>query len=211
MQPGALALCESAPRAGERPGARVNDRIVPPGKLLYGLPIIEPSTAKLGNPADKSTNMDLMSIAERLKELGIALPSAPAPAANYVPYVVEGNLIFVAGQGTYGDNGKLNFIGKVGADISIDEGYQAARLCGLNCLAQLNAAAGGLDKIRRIVKVLGFVNCTPEFTDQPKVINGASDLFVEILGDAGRHARSAVGMGSLPFGIATEVELIAAI
>jgi enamine deaminase RidA (YjgF/YER057c/UK114 family) len=152
-----------------------------------------------------------MSIAQRLKELDITLPPAPAPAANYVPYVVENGLVFVAGQVPLGDDGKLHYRGKVGLDISEEEGYQAARLCALNGLAQLQAAVGSLDKVRRIVRVGGFVNCTDDFKNQPEVINGASDLLVEIFGDAGRHARAAVGVNALPRGVATEVELVAAI
>lgn len=152
-----------------------------------------------------------MRIAQRLKELGITLPPAPAPAANYVPYVVENGLVFIAGQVPLGDDGKLHFRGKVGADVSEADAYQAARLCALNGLAQLQAAVGSLDKVRRIVRVGGFVNCTDDFKNQPEVINGASDLLVEIFGDAGRHARAAVGVNALPRGVATEVELVAAI
>ena len=152
-----------------------------------------------------------MTIEQRLRERGIVLPPAPAPAANYVPTVTVGNLIFVAGQVPFGPDGKLRFIGKVGAELSVEQGYQAARLCGLNCLAQLQAAAGSLEHIKRIVRVGGFVNATPDFTKHPEVINGASDLFVEVLGEVGRHARAAVGAGSLPRGVATEVELVAAI
>ncbi|MBI3992523.1 MAG: RidA family protein [Candidatus Lambdaproteobacteria bacterium] len=152
-----------------------------------------------------------MSIEQRLREKGIVLPPAPAPAANYVPTVTVGNLIFVAGQVPFGPDGKLQFIGKVGAELSVEQGYQAARLCGLNCLAQLQAAAGSLERIKHIVRVGGFVNATPDFTKHPEVINGASDLFVEVLGEIGRHARAAVGSGSLPRGVAAEVELVAAI
>ena len=144
----------------------------------------------------------------RLKELKIELPKAAAPAANYVPYVVAGKLLFTAGQVTFW-NGELKFIGKVGREFSIEQGYEAARLCALNVIAQVKAACGGdLDKVKRCVKVVGFVNCTPEFTDQPNVINGASDLLVQVFGDAGKHGRSAVGVGSLPLGVATEVEAV---
>ena len=142
----------------------------------------------------------------RLKQLGIELPDISPPAANYVPYVISGNLVFVSGQITMW-NGELKHVGTVGDDISLDDGYRAARLCGLNLLAQARAALGGdLDRIRQVVKLGGFVNCTPDFTDQPKVVNGASDLMVEVLGDAGRHARFAVGAPSLPLGIAVEVD-----
>lgn len=146
------------------------------------------------------------TIDARLAELGITLPEAAAPAANYVPYVVTGNLVHVAGQVTLKD-GKLEFVGKVGRDFGVDEGYQAARLCGLNLIAQAKAACGGdLDRVVRVVKLGGFVNGTTDFTDQPKVVNGASDLMVEVFGDAGRHARFAVGAPALPFDVAVEVD-----
>lgn len=142
----------------------------------------------------------------RLAELGIELPQASAPAANYVPFVRTGNLLFIAGQVTVW-NGELKFIGTVGSDFTVDEGYQAARVCGLNLLAQARAALDGdLDRLARVVKLGGFVQAAPGFTDHPKVINGASDLMVEVLGDAGRHARFAVGAPSLPLGVAVEVD-----
>lgn len=145
-------------------------------------------------------------IEARLAELGIALPAATAPVANYVPYVVAGNLVFVSGQVGIVD-GKPRHVGRLGAGLDAETGYQAARLCGLNLLTQVKAACGGdLDRVRRVVRLGGFVNCTPEFTDHPKVINGASDLMVEVFGDAGRHARAAVGAPSLPLGVAVEVE-----
>ncbi len=145
-------------------------------------------------------------IEARLDELGIELPQAPAPAANYIPFVVAGNLVFVAGQVTV-ENGEVKFKGRLGEDMDIDEGYQAARLCGLNLIAQAREAAGGdLDRIKRVVKLGGFVNATPSFTDHPKVINGASDLMAEVFGDAGKHARFAVGAVSLPLGVAVEVD-----
>ena len=144
----------------------------------------------------------------RLKELGIELPEAAAPAANYVPYVVSGNHVFVAGQITL-LNGELQYQGKVGQEFSVDEGYQAARLCALNILAQVKAACGGdLDKVKRCVRLGGFVNASGDFHDHPKVINGASDLMVEVLGDAGRHARAAVGAPALPLNVAVEVDAI---
>ncbi len=147
-------------------------------------------------------------IAARLKELNLALPESPAPAANYVPAVRSGNLLFIAGQIPI-QGGKPQFIGKLGREFKIDDGQLAARLCALNVLAQANAALGGdLDRISRCVRVGGFVNSTPEFTDQPQVVNGASDLFVAVLGDAGRHARAAVGCVSLPRGVAVEVEAV---
>jgi enamine deaminase RidA (YjgF/YER057c/UK114 family) len=143
---------------------------------------------------------------ERLKALGIELPAGPAPIANYVPYVVTGNLVFVSGQGTFKD-GKLQYIGKLGREFGIEEGQQAARLCAINVLAQLAKACGGdLDRVTRVVKLGGFVNSTPDFTAQPKVLNGASDLFVAVFGEFGRHARFAVGAPSLPDDIAVEVD-----
>ena len=143
---------------------------------------------------------------QRLAELGIELPQAPAPAANYIPFVVTGNLVFVSGQVPV-LNGEVKFKGRLGQDMDVDEGYQAARLCGLNLIAQAQAAADGdLDKIKRVVKLGGFVSATPDFTDHPKVINGASDLMAEVFGEAGKHARFAMGAGSLPLGVAVEVD-----
>ncbi len=145
-------------------------------------------------------------VESRMTENGIELLDAPTPAANYVPYVQTGNLVFVSGQGTFKD-GKLEYIGKLGREFSVDDGYQAARICALNVLAQLHKACGGdLDRVTRVVKVSGFVNSMPDFLDQPQVINGASDLFVEVFGDIGRHARFAVGMPVLPGDIAAEVD-----
>lgn len=145
-------------------------------------------------------------VAARLSELAIELPAAAAPAANYVPYVVTGSLVFVSGQITL-SNGQLLYRGRLGDSLSVEDGYQAARLCGLNLIAQLREAClGELDRVRRVVRLGGFVNCTPEFTDHPKVINGASDLMVEVFGDHGRHARAAVGAPSLPLGVAVEVD-----
>lgn len=144
----------------------------------------------------------------RLKELGIDLPKAAAPVANYVPWVVSGRLVFISGQGPMGPNG-IAFKGKLGRDLEAEEGQKAARLTALNVVAQLKEAVGGdLDRVTRCVKILGFVNSTPEFNQQPTVINGASDAIVEIFGDAGRHARSAVSAPSLPFDIAVEIEAI---
>jgi len=142
----------------------------------------------------------------RLAKLGIALPTAAAPVANYVPFVISGNLIFVSGQIPLVD-GKAHFVGRVGESLTIEEGYQAARRCGLNLIAQVhNACGGNLDKVRRVVKLGGFVNCTGDFTGAPKVVNGASDLMVEVFGDAGRHARFAVGASQLPLGVAVEID-----
>jgi len=144
----------------------------------------------------------------RLVALGIELPDAPLPAANYVPYVITGNLIYIAGQ-IPTSNGEVKFIGKLGSNLQIDDGISAARLCILNVIAQAKAALDGdLDRVVRIVKVGGFVNSTDNFTDHPKVINGASDLLVEIFGDNGRHARFAVGASSLPLGIGVEIDAV---
>lgn len=145
----------------------------------------------------------------RLQELGIALPDAPAPAANYVPAACSGSLIFVAGQLPM-EGGKPQFLGKLGRELQTADGQKAARLCALNIVAQLRAALGGdLDKVKRIVRVGGFVNAVPDFTDHPQVVNGASDVLVQIFGDAGKHARAAVGVSSLPRGVAVEVEAVA--
>jgi enamine deaminase RidA (YjgF/YER057c/UK114 family) len=149
-------------------------------------------------------------IEEKLASLGITLPVPPAPAGSYVPVVISGNLVFVAGQ-IPTEGGQLKFKGKVGRDLPVDAGQQAARLCTVNALAQLKAALGSLDKIKRFVKVTGFVNCDPAFTDQPKVVNGASDLLVQVFGETGKHARAAVGVSSLPLDSAVEVEFIAEI
>lgn len=145
-------------------------------------------------------------IEARLAELGIALPQAAAPAGAYVPYVISGNLVFVSGQVTL-ENGEIRFKGRLGESMSADDGYAAARLCGLNLIAQVRGAcAGDLDRVKRVVRLGGFVNSTADFSDQPKVINGASDLMVEVFGDAGRHARAAVGAPSLPLGVSVEVD-----
>ena len=150
-------------------------------------------------------------IDNRLAELGITVPTPAKPVANYVGWVRTGNLVFTAGQVTLAD-GKFHYIGKVGAEISVDDAQKAARLCAINIIAQLREACGGdLDRVKRIVKLVGFVNGTPEFSEHPKVINGASDLMVEVFGDAGKHARSAVGAGSLPLNISVEIEAIAEI
>jgi enamine deaminase RidA (YjgF/YER057c/UK114 family) len=149
-----------------------------------------------------------VSAEQRLKERGIVLPEAPAPVANYAPSVRTGNLVFVSGQGPRKSDGTFA-TGKVGKDVTAEEAYQHARLTGLAVLAVLRAEVGGsLDKVRRAVKVVGMVNAVPEFMEHPKVINGCTDLFVEVFGGAGRPARSAVGMGSLPFGITVEIEAI---
>jgi enamine deaminase RidA (YjgF/YER057c/UK114 family) len=145
-------------------------------------------------------------IERRLADAGIVLPDAPLPAANYVPAALAGNLLFIAGQVPF-ENGKVAFVGKVGSEVTIDDGIAAARLCAINILAQAKAALGGdLSRIQRCLKVQGFVNCAPDFLDHPKVVNGASDLLVAVLGDAGKHARFAVGAPSLPLGASVEVD-----
>ncbi len=143
----------------------------------------------------------------RLTELGIELPEVGVPIANFVPAVRTGNLVFVSGQGPKQADGTW-ITGKLGADLTIEEGYQAARLTGTHLLAALKSEIGDLNKVKRIVKVLGMVNAAPDFTEHPKVVNGFSDLMVEVFGPNGKHARAAVGMGSLPFGIPCEIEMI---
>lgn len=147
-----------------------------------------------------------MSIEQTLADKGITLPEAPMPAANYVPFVQTGNLVFISGQISADENGLIT--GKLGEGTSVEDGAQAARRCGLALIAQLKSAVGDLDRVTRVVKLTGFVNSTPDFTDQPKVINGCSDLMVEVFGDAGRHARAAVSAPSLPFGVAVEIEAV---
>ena len=148
----------------------------------------------------------MSKIASRIKELGIELPNAAFPAANYIPFVLSGNQVVISGQIPFW-NGELVGLGKLGSNLTVEEGGKIARICGLNLLAQLQVASGGdLDRVSRVVKLGGFVNCIDTFTDQPEVINGASDLMVEVFGDKGRHARFAVGVGSLPRGVAVEVD-----
>jgi enamine deaminase RidA (YjgF/YER057c/UK114 family) len=147
-------------------------------------------------------------IEQRLSELGIKLPGPGAPGGNYVPFVQVGNLLFMAGQ-VCRSEGKMVYVGKVGRDVSVEDGQKAARLCALNLLAQLKAACNGdLDRVARCVRLGGFVNCGPDFLEQPKVVNGASDLMVEVFGDAGKHARTAVGVAALPMDSAVEVEAV---
>jgi enamine deaminase RidA (YjgF/YER057c/UK114 family) len=148
-----------------------------------------------------------MNAEQKLKDMGIALPESPRPIANYVTSVRTGNLLFISGHGPYND-GKTATVGKLGKDLTIEDGYKTARNVALNCLASAKANLGSLNKVKRVVKLLGMVNCTEDFKDHPKVINGASDLLVEIFADAGRHARSAVGMQALPNQIPVEIEMI---
>lgn len=151
--------------------------------------------------------MALADPEKRLQDLGFALPSAPQPVANYVPALKSGGLLFISGQISKGADGRL-VVGALGADISVDDGRRAAELCALNILAQAKAALGSLDAIAQVLRLTGFVAATADFTDHPKVINGASDLLVAVLGDAGRHTRSAVGVASLPLGAAVEIDAI---
>lgn len=148
-----------------------------------------------------------MGAEAKLKELGITLPEPSRPIANYIPAVRVGNLLFLAGHGPLRD-GKTTARGKLGKDLSVEEGYKVAREVGANLLASARAALGSLDRVKRVVKVLGMVASAEGFTDQPKVINGFSDLMVELFGENGRHARSAVGMAELPMGIPVEIEMI---
>ena len=148
-----------------------------------------------------------MSVKSKLNALGINLPNPNPPVANYVPFVRTGNLISISGQVSMG--GDLSFTGKVGQDITVEEGQKAARLCAINILAQLNVALeGDLDRVVRVVRLGGFVNCVDGFGNQPEVINGASDLMVEVFGDAGRHSRAAVGVNALPRNVAVEVDAL---
>ncbi|CCG40455.1 RidA family protein [Magnetospirillum molischianum] len=147
-------------------------------------------------------------IESRLAELGVALPTPAAAVANYLPFVTSGSLVFVSGQLPLVD-GKVTVSGHLGADVSLEDGQSAARQCAINLLSQARLAAGGdLDRVKRLVRLGGFVASTPDFTDQPKVINGASDLMVAVLGDAGRHSRAAVGVASLPLNAAVEIEAV---
>jgi enamine deaminase RidA (YjgF/YER057c/UK114 family) len=151
-----------------------------------------------------------MSAEARVKQLGLQLPPPPQPIGNYVPYRIGGGLLFLSGVGPRSADGS-NVTGKVGGAVTVEQGYQAARLCGLNLLANMKAALGSLDRVDIVLKVLGMVNGVPDFTEQPKVINGCTDLFVDVFGDAGRPARAAVGMGSLPGNISVEIEAIVSI
>ncbi|MDU8927618.1 RidA family protein [Alisedimentitalea sp. MJ-SS2] len=147
----------------------------------------------------------MSQIEARLAELGITLPDAPAPAANYVPFVQVGDIVYVSGQISRTDDGLIT--GKVGTDLTTEDGAAAARTCALQLLAQVKAACDGdLDRLVRVVKLTGFVNSTPDFSEQPQVVNGCSDFLVEALGEAGRHSRSAVSAGALPLGVAVEIE-----
>jgi enamine deaminase RidA (YjgF/YER057c/UK114 family) len=148
------------------------------------------------------------SIDKKLETLGITIPDAPSPAANYIPYVISGNLVFIAGQVPF-ENGKINYTGKVGKDIDINKAKEVAKICGLNVISVLkNAVNGDLSKVKKCVKLGIFVSCTSDFHQQPEVANGASDLMVEIFGENGKHARFAVGANSLPRNVPVEVDAI---
>jgi enamine deaminase RidA (YjgF/YER057c/UK114 family) len=147
-------------------------------------------------------------IEQRLAELGITLPAPGSPAGSYVPYVIVGDIVYMSGQVTRVD-GKMKYVGKVGKDLTVEQGQAAARTCALNLLAQLKVACeGDLDRVARCVRLSGYVNCGPDFAEQPKVVNGASDLMMDVFGERGKHARTAVGVASLPLDSATEVEAI---
>ncbi len=148
-----------------------------------------------------------MSAEARIAQLGLILPPPPTPVGNYVPWRIGGNMLFLSGVGPRDARG-VSTVGKVGQALTVDEGYQAARLCGLNLIANIRSALGSLDRVDTILKVFGMVNAAPNFIEHPKVINGCTDLFVEVFGDNGRPARSAVGMGSLPGNISVEVEAV---
>ena len=149
----------------------------------------------------------MSQVEEKLKQMGYELPSAPAPMANYIPGYRAGNLVFLSGVGPRSADGSI-VLGKLGKDVTVEQGYEAARLCALNLIANLKGIIGDLDKVKHVVKVLGMVNAIPEFIQQPQVINGCSDLLVEAFGERGRHGRAAVGMGSLPNGFSVEIEMI---
>lgn len=151
-----------------------------------------------------------MSFEEKLKELGIEIPEPPKPLAAYVPAVQVDNFIYTSGQIPF-VSGELKYKGKIGKDLSIEEGYEAAKVCIINCLSVIKGQIGSLDNIEQVIKVTGYVNSAPGFTDQPKVINGASELLGEIFGEAGLHARAAVGVNELPIDSAVEIEMIAKI
>lgn len=183
------------------------------GYFVLLIVLISVGMFSCNGPAPKKADEKLVQIdpnydpEANVKKLGIDLPTPSAPVANYVNAVRTGNLIFLAGKGPTFPDG-THMTGKVGDDLSIEEGYEAAKLTGINQLAVLKAELGNLNKVKRIVKVLGMVNASPDFTDHPKVVNGYSDLMVDVFGEKGKHARAAVGMGSLPSNIAVEIEMI---
>ena len=151
--------------------------------------------------------LEIGGVEERLGELGLSLPTVPAPVAQYLPAKRVGDLVYVSGQGPLRD-GKPVYVGQLGAELSLEEGYEAARICGLNCLSAVKSVTGSLDVIDEVVQVRGFVSSAPQFHDQPKVVNGVSDLLVELFGERGRHVRAALGTSNLPMNIPVEVEMI---
>jgi enamine deaminase RidA (YjgF/YER057c/UK114 family) len=176
-------------------------------KLLFVVPVILLACSTTKEEIETSEELYSYDVEEKISSLGIELKEPGKPVANYVNSVRTGNLVFMAGKGPTNNDG--NYVtGKVGIDLTIEEGYEAARYAAIQQLAALKAEIGDLNKVVRIVKVLGMVNCGPEFTNQPEVINGFSDTMVEIFGERGKHARAAVGMGSLPRNIAVEIEMI---
>ncbi len=148
-----------------------------------------------------------MGAEQKLKDLGLTLPEVPKPVAAYVPGTRSGNIIYTSGQIPF-DKGELVYKGRLGKDLVLEDGYEAAKLCFLNCLGIIKSMVGSLDKVKKVIKINGFVNSSPEFTNQPQVINGASDLCLEVFGEKGKHARAAVGTSGLPLGAAVEVEII---
>ena len=192
---GALALPAAAGFQAQKAATAEEEVPPPPGRALPDDMDGRPAAAgRVGAEA-------------RLAELDIELPEPPAPVANYVRAVRSGNLVFLAGHGPLRPEGGY-VTGKLGKDLSVKEGYEAARLTAIALLASLKAEIGSLDRVRRVVRVEGMVNATPDFTDHPKVINGCSDFLVEIFGERGKHARAAVGMGSLPIGLAVEIHMV---
>ncbi|HNR24212.1 MAG TPA: RidA family protein [Candidatus Bipolaricaulis anaerobius] len=149
----------------------------------------------------------MLDYEERVKELGLAIPAVPPAAGAYVPAIQSGRLVFCSGQGPY-QGGSFAYAGQVGSDVSLEEAYQAARIAGLNCLAEIRSVIGSLNRISRIVQIRGFVNSAPDFHDQPKVVNGASELMLEMFGESGKHARCALGTNNLPGNIPVEIEMI---
>ena len=196
-----MALRNVAEKRGEM--GRMKAAALWTAALLVG--VVWPSGSLVASP-ERSGSV-AADPERRLAQLGIELPEPPAPVANYVKAVRSGDLVFLAGHGPYRTDGTL-VTGKVGRDLTIEQGYEAARLTAIGLLASLQQEIGDLSKVRRIVRVFGMVNAEPTFTDQPKVINGCSDLLVEVFGERGRHARAAVGMASLPAGIAVEIEMV---
>jgi enamine deaminase RidA (YjgF/YER057c/UK114 family) len=188
----------------------IRQRVFPVAGYGFGAPLAVMLPAELEIPGCHTVALGVEmpgKIAARLAELKIELPKAAAPVANYVPVVITGNHAYLSGQITVW-NGELKYVGQLGKEFQVEDGQKAARICGHNIIAQLQAALGDLDRVRRCVKLNVFVNSTPNFTDQPKVANGVSDFIAEVFGEAGKHARSAVGVAQLPLGVAVEVDAV---